>query len=93
MIDETQTTTVELPAVTYYVAEQIAKRRGLSVADYLAEVVHGGPRPDDETRARILAASQELSHLHEENVRIMDLIEDTFDPEMAKERRAQEAAA
>jgi len=89
----TTPTTIELSPAVYHVAECTARARGLSVADYLAEAIMGGPPPDAETKERILTASQELSHLHEENVRIMDLIEETFDPEMAAERLAQEAAA
>jgi len=87
------TATIEIPAELYARAEQTAQRRGLTTADWLAEAVANHAEPDPTTRARRIAAAIELSALHEENVRIMNLIEEAFDPEMAKERLAQEAAA
>jgi len=89
----TATTTIELPQELYERAEQTAKRRGMTTAEFLAEAVSNHAEPDPTTRARRIAAAIELSALHEENLRIMNLIEEAFDPEMAKERLAQEAAA
>jgi len=87
------TTTIELPPDLYARAEATAKKRGVSINAFVAESVANHAEPDPAVRARRIKASIELSHLHEENIRIMDLIEETFDPEMAAERPAQEAVA
>jgi|GEM_PF-3591389 len=48
---------------------------------------------EKERRAIIEKSFGALGDLHEENLRIMDLIEEAFDPEMVEERKRMKAAA
>jgi len=48
---------------------------------------------EKERRAIIEKSFGALSDLHEENLQIMDLIEEAFDPEMVEERKRMKAAA
>jgi len=48
---------------------------------------------EKERRAIIEKAFGALADLHEENLQIMDLIEEAFDPEMIEERKRIQAAA
>jgi len=89
-------TKIELPPDLYARAEATAKKRGVSLNDFVAESVANHAEPDPATRARRLAASLELSHLHEENLLILERIEEAFGPKSTDKRPSQakqEAAA
>jgi len=51
------------------------------------------PLSEKERRAIIEKAFGALADLHEENLQIMDLIEEAFDPEVIEERKRMKAAA
>jgi len=86
------TETIELPQELYARAEQTAKAKGIALADFVTEAVQARSEPDAYTQFLRMRAFGGLSDLHEENLRIMDLIEETFDPEMLEERKREAGA-
>jgi len=82
------TATIELPIEVYRLAEQTAQAQHIGLADLVAQAIEEKSRPDAETRARILAAATELSHLEDENARITELIDREFNSSRARAEAA-----
>jgi len=58
----------------------------------IEEVFGPNSRPDEHTQQLRMKSFGALADLHEENLQIMDLIEETFDPEMLEERKRKAVA-
>jgi len=73
-------TTIELPRDTARFHQLIEQTFGPNA------------HPDEQTQRLRMEAFGALRDLHEENLQIMDLIDEAFDPEMLEEREREAVA-
>jgi len=87
---KTTTITVDIPDHVLEMAKEASEIQEIPFDHFVSQALIVKSAPPDKPW---VAASGQLSHLHEETMQIMDLIEETFDPEMIEEREKARGAA